>query len=373
MKKGTLILIVVLCLLACTAYAETLCPYGMEFSYEVTPFANDVPSAIKSVLAKSVFADDECVSGVMVEQKYDGGHVFRALMAVEHDDVSVLLGISDTVTPLAENFFPKGSVFTVRLIPSDTSEHVSNSAAFFIEHGNRSVGFSLGDFSLDYGMTVDGNGNGWLVYSGPYDGLEVIPVENGLLIPNQGDRWYADIPEAAEYWTFDTYPCTEKEVSVIVSAAPLDAGMFFVNGCNLRTQATGKATSLGKLTSSIPAKPTGYTKPGSQLPWIEISINNITAWVSENYTSSHDSQLRYLMDSASRATPVGRIVQEVSTDGFKFEAGSLVYVVAEGESKLLVCMPEGEMKWRMESGKMIQIDNADVTWAPTMLQLKYKE
>ena len=373
MKKAALILIAILCMLLCTAQAETLQPNGMTISYDVIPYTNIIPLEITPILTKSVFAGDECTGGVMVKINGEGNHAVRALMAVEHEGVSVLLGISDGVTPLAENFFPEGSIFTARLIPSDTAEHASTVAAFFIECGSRSVGFSLGDFYPSYGMTADANGKGWLVYFGPYHGLEVIPMENGLLISNQGYRIYADIPAAAEYWTFDTFPCTEAEASTIANAAPLDTGLYFVNGCNLRTQATGKSASLGKLTSCIPAKPTGNAKAGSQVPWVEVSINNITAWVSENYTSSNDSQPAYLMDSASRATPVGRITRKLSMDGLTLEVGSLVYVVAEGDGKLLISVPDGEMRWRMGTGKLIQLDKNDVTWAPTMLQLKYKK
>lgn len=373
MKKLALLFFTVLCLCACSAQADTLQPYGMAFHYEVTSFNEKVPSAISSVLAKSIFADDECIGGAMVEQKGNGNNTVRAIMAVKRDGISVLLGISDKATPLAENFCPENSIFTARLIPSYTTEHASTDAAFFIEYGNRSVGFSIGDFHLTYGMTMDSAGNGWLIATGPYDGLEVIPLENGLTVPNRGHRYYADIPVSAEYWTFDTYPCTEQEAKTIVSYSPLDTNLFFVNGCNLRIQATSKSASLGVLTSSIPAEPTGNRKKGSQLPWIEVSINNITAWVPENYTVSNDSQIVYLMDSASRVTPVGRIKRELSVDGLTLEAGLLVYVVAEGDNKLLVCVPDGDMSWRMGHGTVIQIEKTAVVWAPTALQLKYME
>lgn len=198
MNKAALILTIVWCLFMCTAHAETLQPYGMAFCYEVTPYTSHIPSAISAVLARSGFADDECIGGVMAAQKGNGNNAIRALMAVKHEGLSVLLGVSDKVTPLAEDFFTEGSTFTARLIPSYTAEHASNDAAFFIEYGNRSVGFNMDDFHLAYGMTMDANGNGWLIHTGAYDGIEVIPLENNLMVISRAHRLYADIPAAAE-------------------------------------------------------------------------------------------------------------------------------------------------------------------------------
>lgn len=373
MRRVALILIAISCMLMCTVHAETLEPYGLSYTYEVATYTNNIPPEISAVLSNSLFVDDDCIGGVMLKQKGNGFSMVEALMAVEHEGNSVLLGISNKVIPLAENFFPEGSTFTARLFPSDTAEHASIDAAFFIEYGNRSVGFNLGDFQLGVGMTMDANGNGWLIQTRPYDGLNVIPLKNGLMDIIHSHRYYADITTAAEYWTFDTYPCTDVEANAIVAASPLDASLYFVNGCNLRTKATSKSNSLGKLTSSIPAKPTGNVQAGSQLPWVEVSINNITAWVSKNYTTSSDNEMVYLMDSASRITPVGRINRELTVNGNTLEAGSLIYVLAESDDSLLVCVPDGEMKWRMGSGTVIQVDKSDVIWALTLLQLKYKK
>lgn len=63
----------------------------------------------------------------------------------------------------------------------------------------------------------------------------------------------------------------------------------------------------------------------------------------------------------------------MTVNGNTLEAGSLIYVLAESDDSLLVCVPDGEMKWRMGSGTVIQVDKSDVIWAPTLLQLKYKK
>jgi hypothetical protein len=159
----------------------------------------------------------------------------------------------------------------------------------------------------------------------------------------------------------------------------LPAGYGLLSGANIRQRTSTKSNSLGDYRSGTLVMILG-TKPGTKFLWYKVQVGQTIGYVSGPYIYTAENEYTPSYYNGAPLT-VGRVNKDCelkTAAGSKAEttakltAGTEMYVLADCDGWLHVCIPKGEVGYFMDiEGTYGYLRVQDVTQADTPLRLKY--
>ena len=391
MRGLALVQAIILLLVANVAGAETSWNEIGMF-YRADDFGDTAPQEVQAVLKTTIFANDPVICGTVLEQSNPNNaeKVTAALLAVRHEDHTLLLSVRGKVSVIAEDF-DHDLPFRITACASPYRRDGATDATgyFFLISGNRWVGLNKGDLSIGTAFTMSSDGNNDVI--GINQCMTVRKAKSFIYDSESARPYYPSISLSLNDWTIDEYPCNEAEVRDYEASHPLDWSQVYAFDCNMRENPTSRSKSYGILAKYVPVTLTGNQKQGSQMPWYEIKIGETVCWVAENYLTLHDAHER-VMDSGlyaheesdtfwaatnrSKICSVQRDTKLYSDVNMTQEIGVLqkneiVSIAAEGNDSVLVCL-SGDDPGHLVAGETYGwIQKSDVIIMDNVLQLKY--
>ena len=361
----------------------------------VNTFEGMMPRALQAAVARTPFAGDEVLQGVMLVEYHQRTNLLNrqaALIAVLHEGKSMLIGFTDPTLeednrqvlvsdaaandgwvcqPVSETLLREGQPFTLTAV-QDTLSAVSfaypalcyGEEQFILDARVEGV-WRLRAYT-DGSTTIDCRDEPMRVYT-PDRPREALPCYASFLAEDIDGDAFPTTPEAARAYAAK-HP------------APLPSGYAMCSGVNFRVKPTVHSDSMGMLERGVMARVLGFedpTKDNNYAAWVHVRLGGTEGYVSSIYVNMGGMPENY----GWFALPVCRLLEDTSLlegitgePGCVLPAGTVLTVLSRSEEGWLqVLLPEDPVVWPMDvRGQYGWVRADQVVEAATRLQLKYR-
>ena len=361
----------------------------------VNTFEGMMPRALQAAVARTPFAGDEVLQGVMLVEYHQKTNLLNrqvALIAVLHEGKPMLIGFTDPTPerdnrlvlafdasvndgwvcqPVSETLLRDGRSFTLTAV-QDTLSAVSRAypalcygeEQFILDARAEGV-WSLRAYT-DGSTTIDCRVEPMRVYTSDRP-QQVLPCYASFLAEDVDGDAFPTTPEAAR-----AYAAEHPD--------PLPSGYAVCSGANLRVKPTVHSDSMGMLERGVIAEVLGFedpTKDNNYAAWVHVRMGGTEGYVSSIYTNMGGMPENY----GWFALPVCRLMEDTALldnmDGepaCTLPAGTMLTVLSTSEEGWLqVLLPEDQAVWPMDvQGQYGWVRAEQVVEAATRLQLKYR-
>lgn len=369
---------------------------GITIYYGLTGFDAELPDALQDAMAKTRWADWQCVKGIRMDEMEKEGDAIKsgtALIAAQKDGRTMLLqflsedGKAWKCLPAAEEkalltgrAYEFGAILDL-MYPSVQMIYPCDDGGrevFLLRLSrNEQRPAIVVRYSREYA-----DGSALIIGGGEY-GDTFFHMESILA---SGDVAQAeDLPYLYPRWLealdADHYPKTMEEARGYAAADPrtVAEGYGILTGPNVRKKASSHSENLGVYRRGVMAKILG-TEPGQSWFWYQVQIGQTVGFVSEPYLYEGANAAPWYYDTPLAVGRADKDCELKSAPGSGEETvaalpkGAVMYVLAERGDWLHVCVPQGELGyWMGDGGTYGYLRSRDVTQAYTPLQLKYTD
>ena len=389
------------CLLAMLLVMDSACAdtYTLltddPWACTVNTFEGMMPRALQSAVARTPFAGDEVLQGVMLVEYHQRTNLLNrqvALLAVMHEGRPMLIGFTDPTLeednrqvlvsdaaandgwvcqPVSETLLREGRPFTLMAV-EDTLSVVSSARP-----------------ALCYGeeqFILDARAEGMWRLRAYTNGSATIDCRDEPMRVYTPDRPQQVLPCYASFLAEDidgdTFPTTPEAARAYAAAHPdpLPSGYAVSSGVNFRVKPTVHSDSMGMMERGVMAQVLGFedpTKDNNYAAWVHVRLGGTEGYVSSIYVNMGGMPENY----GWFALPVCRLTEDTALlEGIGGEpacvlpAGTVLTVLSRSEEGWMqVLLPEDPAAWPMDvHGQYGWVRAEQVVEAATRLQLKYR-
>ncbi|MGN1020615.1 MAG: hypothetical protein ACI4O7_09585 [Aristaeellaceae bacterium] len=394
--KRFLTCLLAMLLLAGSACADTFALLTDEtWACTVNTYAGKMPGALQAAVARTPFAEDEVLQGVMLVEYHQRTNLLNrqvALIAVLHEGRPMLIGFTDPTVErdnrqvlvsdasvndgwvcqaVSETLLREGQAFTLTAV-EDTLSVVSRARPVLC----------YGEEQFILTATAEGV---WRLRAYT-DGSVTIDCRNEPMKVYTSDRPQQALPCYASFLAEDidgdTFPTTAEAAQAYAAAHPdpVGSGQAVCTGANLRVKPTVHSDSLGMLERGVIAEVLGFaepTKDNNNAAWVHVRLGDTEGYVSSIYMNLGGMP----QGCEGFALPVCRLKEDTAllesiggAASGTLAAGTVLTVLSRSEEGWLqVLLPEDASAWPMDvQGQYGWLREEQVTEAATRLQLKYQ-
>lgn len=375
-----------------------LIPEATTAKYEMTTFDEALPRELAAAMAKTVWADWQCLKGIRQIESRIGETGMRsgvAIAAVQKNGQTMLLhfynseGKAWKCLPAAEEkALLSGREFTFdagldRMYPTVK-------IVYPIKGGGREVfDLSLSRYE-DYPIAVFGyrreakDGSALIIGGGKFGNsyftVEKLSAAGKVTFSKELQYFY---PRRLEELDADRYPKSLEEVLGYIKDHPQafveEYGMLSVT--NMRQKTSSQSKKLGVYNGGTLARILG-TEPGQIHPWYKVQVGQTVGYISEPYLHTANKESANFWHS-SKPLPVAKTIKAVDLKASPaagtetvtaLEKDIQMYVLADCGGWLHVCIPSVELGFWMDvEGTYGYLRTKDVLQAASPLRLKYSK
>ena len=373
-----------------------LSPEETTAKYEMTTFDEALPRELAAAMAKTDWADWQCLKGIRQIESRIGEAGMRsgaAMAVVQKNGQTMLLHFYNSegkvwkCLPAAEEkALLSGRDFTFdagldRMYPTVK-------IVYPMKDGGREVfDLSLSRY-VDKPIAVLGyrreakDGSALIIGGGKFGNtyfcVEKLSAAGKVTFSKELQYYY---PRPLEDLDADRYPKSLEEVRGYIKDHPQAflKEYGFLSGTNMRQKTSSQSKKLGVYNAGTLAKILG-TEPGKIHPWYKVQVGQTVGYISEPYlhtASKENGNYWYFSTPLPVAKTIKTIDLKVSPgSGAKtvaaLEKGTQMQVLANCDGWLHVCISSGELGYWMDvEGTFGYLRTKDVLQAATPLQLKY--